>query len=58
VNEPKSNNPGTNAGSHYPCIFQNLCVKGAMYSCHSILNFFTNIHMYSTVFFLLTVVCC
>jgi len=20
VNEPKSNNPGTNAGSHYPCI--------------------------------------
>ncbi len=26
----KSDDPGTNAGTHYPCIFRNLCVKGAM----------------------------
>ncbi len=25
----KSDDPGTNAGTHYPCIFRNLCVKGA-----------------------------
>ncbi len=30
VNEPKSDDPGTNAGTHYPCIFRNLCVKGAL----------------------------
>ena len=28
-NEPKSNNPGTNAGSHYLCVSRNLCVRGA-----------------------------
>lgn len=28
VNEPKSYNPGTNPGIHYPCILWNLCVKG------------------------------
>ncbi len=26
----KSDDPGTNAGTHYPCIFRNLCVKGAL----------------------------
>ncbi len=26
----KSDDPGTNAGTHYPCIFWNLCVKGAL----------------------------
>ncbi len=29
VNEPKSNDPGMIHGTHYPCIFRNLCVKGA-----------------------------
>ncbi len=28
----KSDDPGTNAGTHYPCIFRNLCVKGAVES--------------------------
>ncbi len=26
----KSDDPGTNAATHYPCIFRNLCVKGAL----------------------------
>ncbi len=26
----KSDDPGTNAGTHYPCISRNLCVKGAL----------------------------
>ncbi len=26
----KSDDPGTNAATHYPCIFWNLCVKGAI----------------------------
>ncbi len=26
----KSDDPGTNAGTHYPCIFRNLCVNGAI----------------------------
>ncbi len=30
VNEPKSNDPGMIPGTHYPCIFQNLCVKEAL----------------------------
>ncbi len=25
----ESDDPGTNAATHYPCIFRNLCVKGA-----------------------------
>ncbi len=29
VNEPKSNDPGMIPGTHYPCIFRNLCVKEA-----------------------------
>ncbi len=29
VNEPKSNDPGMIPGTHYPCIFWNLCVKEA-----------------------------
>jgi len=29
VNELKSNDPRTNPGTHYQCIFQNLGVKGA-----------------------------
>ncbi len=27
VNEPKSDHPGMIPGTHYPCIFRNLCVK-------------------------------
>ncbi len=30
VNEPKSNDPGMIPGTHYPCIFRNLCVKEAL----------------------------
>ncbi len=30
VNEPKSDHPGTNHGTHFPCIFQNGCVKEAL----------------------------
>ncbi len=30
VNEPKSNDPGMIPGTHYPCIFRNLCVKEAI----------------------------
>ncbi len=29
VNE-QSNDPGTNHGTHYPCIFRNFCVKEAI----------------------------
>ncbi len=29
VNEPKSDHPGSNHGTHFPCIFQNGCVKEA-----------------------------
>ncbi len=29
VNEPKSDHPGTNHGTHFPCIFRNGCVKEA-----------------------------
>ncbi len=29
VNEPQSNDPGTNHRTHYPCIFWNFCVKEA-----------------------------
>ncbi len=32
VNEPKSDHPGTNHGTHFPCIFRNGCVKEAMVS--------------------------
>ncbi len=27
VNEPKSDHPGTNHGTHFPCILRNGCVK-------------------------------
>ncbi len=30
VNEPKSDHPGMIPGTHYPCIFRNLCVKEAI----------------------------
>ncbi len=30
VNEPKSDHPGTNHGTHFPCIFRNGCVKEAL----------------------------
>ncbi len=30
VNEPESNDPGMIPGTHYPCIFRNLCVKEAL----------------------------
>ncbi len=30
VNEPKSDHPGTNHGTHFPCIFRNGCVKEAI----------------------------
>ncbi len=29
VNEPKSDHPGTNHGTHFPCIFRNGCVNEA-----------------------------
>ncbi len=29
VNETKSDHPGTNHGTHFPCIFRNGCVKEA-----------------------------
>ncbi len=32
VNEPKSDHPGTNHGTHFPCIFRNGCVKEAWVS--------------------------
>ncbi len=32
VNEPKSDHPGTNHGTHFPCIFWNGCVKEAIVS--------------------------
>ncbi len=35
VNEPKSDHPGTNHGPHFPCIFQNGCVKEALGSTTS-----------------------
>ncbi len=31
VNEPKSDHPGTNHGTHFPCIFRNGCVKEAKF---------------------------
>ncbi len=31
VNETKSDHPGTNHGTHFPCIFRNGCVKEALY---------------------------
>ncbi len=30
VNEPKSDHPGTDHGTHFPCIFRNGCVKEAI----------------------------
>ncbi len=30
VNEPKSDHPGTNHGTHFTCIFRNGCVKEAL----------------------------
>ncbi len=35
VNEPKSNDPGMIPGTHYPCIFRNLCVKEALGCFHT-----------------------
>ncbi len=34
----KSDDPGTNAGTHYPCIFRNLCVKGAQLNSAACMN--------------------
>ncbi len=39
VNEPKSDHPGTNHGTHFPCIFRNGCVKEAKLYLKSALRF-------------------
>ncbi len=48
VNEPKSDHPGTSHGTHFPCIFQNGCVKEAQ---DSAINVFMNNNLFYSYFY-------